>query len=61
MDSDLEYQDSREELPGSLAASITAHQSAPATQPMSTAPNLSTHTSQNPESVPPAAHQQQDI
>ena len=61
VDSELEYQDSREELPGSLVASITVHQLAPATQPMLTIPDLSAHTSQNPESVPLAAHQQQDI
>ena len=55
VDSDLENQDSREDAPGSLAASIAVCQLASTTQ-------LTTfHTSQGPESEPPAAHQQQDV
>ena len=60
LDSDLEYQDSREDAPGSLAASIAVHRLAPTTQPTSLQ-DLSLHASQNPESVPPVAHKQQDI
>ena len=60
LDSDLEDQGSRVDAPGSLAASIPVHQSAPTTQPTSL-PELSFHASQDPESVPPIAHQQQDI
>ena len=60
VDSDLEYQDSREDAPGSLAASIALCQSAPTTQ-LTTLPDLSIHTSQDPESVLPTAHQQQDM
>ena len=59
-DSDLEYQDSREDAPGSLAASIAVRRSAPTTKPTSL-PDLSLHANQDPESVPPVAHQQQDI
>ena len=49
-DSDLEYQDSREDAPGSLVASIAVHRSAPTTQPTSLS-DLSLHASQNPESL----------
>ena len=55
VDSDLENQDSREDAPGNIAASITVCQPAPTTQ------STIFHTSQNPESMFPAAHQQQDI
>ena len=60
LDSDLEYQDSREDAPRSLATSIAVHWSAPTTQLISL-PDLSLHASQDPESVPPVAHQQQNI
>ena len=56
----MEYQDSREDAPGSLATSIAIYQLAPTTQ-LTSLPDLSLHASQNPESVPPVAHQQQDI
>ena len=57
-ESDLEYQDSREDAPGSLAASIAVHQLAHTTQ-LTSLPDL--HASQDPESEPPVVHQQQDI
>ena len=59
-DSDLEDQGSMVDAPESLAASIAVCWSAPTTQPILLL-DLSIHTSQDPESVPPIAHQQQDI
>ena len=57
LDSDGEYQDSREyqNVPGSLTASIAVHQLAPDTQ---SSIIHTTHTSQNPESEHPATSQE---
>lgn len=65
LDSDLEFQDSREEAPLSLAASTAVLRSAPTSSTTISFPEVTildfpqSHASQNPELMPPAVQSQQ--